>query len=42
MSAGFEKFFKHCAEEFARAGGPNPKRIEAFGLENGIHFVASL
>jgi hypothetical protein len=33
MSAGFQKFFKRCAEELARAGGPKAKRIEAFGLE---------
>jgi hypothetical protein len=37
--AGFEKFFGHCADEFAKPGGPNMDRIVAISAEHGIHFV---
>ena len=37
--SGFEKFFARCAEEFAKAGGPNMARIIEIGVEHGIHFV---
>ncbi len=42
MPAGFEKFLARCAEEFARPEGPDLKRIEAIGLESGMHFMAPL
>jgi quercetin dioxygenase-like cupin family protein len=37
--SGFEKFFARCAEEFAKAGGPDMSRIVQIGAEHGIHFV---
>jgi mannose-6-phosphate isomerase-like protein (cupin superfamily) len=37
--AGFEIFFKRCAEEWARAGGPDMERIFQIAAEHGIHFV---
>ena len=37
--SGFEKFFARCAEEFAKAGGPDMSRIIEIGIEHGIHFV---
>jgi hypothetical protein len=37
--AGIEKFFARCAEEFAKAGGPEMSRITEIGAEYGIHFV---
>jgi quercetin dioxygenase-like cupin family protein len=37
--SGFEKFFARCAEEFAKAGGPDMSRIVQIGTEDGIHFV---
>ena len=37
--SGFEKFFARCAEEFAKAGGPDMARIVQIGAEHGIHFV---
>ncbi len=37
--SGFEKFFARCAEEFAKAGGPDMSRIIEIGVEHGIHFV---
>jgi len=37
--SGFEKFFARCAEEFAKAGGPDMARIVQIGAEHGIHFI---
>jgi quercetin dioxygenase-like cupin family protein len=37
--SGFEKFFARCAEESAKAGGPDMSRIVQIGVEHGIHFV---
>lgn len=37
--AGIEKFFARCAEEFAKAGGPDMARIVQIGAEHGIHFL---
>jgi hypothetical protein len=37
--SGFEKFFARCAEEFAKAGGPDMSRIVEIGVEHGIHFL---
>ncbi|MGO9244571.1 MAG: cupin domain-containing protein [Verrucomicrobiia bacterium] len=37
--SGFEKFFARCAEEFAKAGGPDMERIGQIAGEHGIHFV---
>jgi len=37
--SGFEKFFAHCAAEFAKPGGPDMSRIIEIGVEHGIHFV---
>jgi mannose-6-phosphate isomerase-like protein (cupin superfamily) len=37
--SGFEIFFARCAEEFAKAGGPDMERIIEIGVEHGIHFV---
>ncbi len=39
MPSGFEKFFARCAEQFAKAGGPDMARIVQIGVEHGIHFV---
>ena len=40
MPSGIEKFFKRCAEEFAKPGGP-PEMTKLFeiGAQHGIHFV---
>jgi quercetin dioxygenase-like cupin family protein len=38
--SGFETFFAHCEEEFAKPGGPNMERIVQLGAEYGIHFEA--
>jgi mannose-6-phosphate isomerase-like protein (cupin superfamily) len=38
--SGFEHFFARCAEEFARAGGPDMQRIVGFARDNGIEFTA--
>jgi quercetin dioxygenase-like cupin family protein len=37
--SGFEKFFARCANEFAKADGPDMSRIIEIGAEHGIHFV---
>ena len=37
--SGFETFFTRCAEEFAKPGGPDMKRIVAISAEHGIHYV---
>lgn len=37
--AGFEKFFARCAEEFAKAGGPDMNRIVKISREYGIEYV---
>jgi len=37
--SGFEKFFARCAEEFAKAGGPDMSRSCRSALKHGIHFV---
>ena len=37
--SGFEKFFARCADEFAKANGPDMSRIIEIGAEHGIHFV---
>ena len=37
--SGFERFFAHCAEEFARPCGPEMSRIVEIGVEHGIHFL---
>jgi len=37
--SGFEAFLARCAEEFAKAGGPDMARIVQIGAEHGIHFV---
>ena len=39
IPAGFEKFFARCAEEFAKAGGPDMDRINTISHEQGIIFV---
>jgi quercetin dioxygenase-like cupin family protein len=40
MPSGIEKFFEHCAEEFAKPGGPpEMQRLFELGVEHGIHFV---
>ena len=36
--AGFEVFFRRCAEEFSKAGPPDMERIVQIGIEHGIHF----
>lgn len=36
---GFDKYFARCAEEFAKAGGPDMAQIIATSAEHGIHFV---
>jgi quercetin dioxygenase-like cupin family protein len=38
--SGFEHFFARCAEESARAGGPDMERIVGFAREQGIEFIA--
>ena len=37
--SGFEEFFAHCAEEFAKADGPDMSQITKIGEEHGIHFL---
>jgi quercetin dioxygenase-like cupin family protein len=37
--SGFETFFGRCAEEFAKAGGPDMGRVMGISAEHGIHFV---
>jgi quercetin dioxygenase-like cupin family protein len=37
--SGFEMFFSRCAEEFAKPGGPDMKRIVAISAEHDIHYV---
>jgi mannose-6-phosphate isomerase-like protein (cupin superfamily) len=37
--SGFERFFKRCADEFARPGGPDMKRIVEISGEHGVYFV---
>jgi quercetin dioxygenase-like cupin family protein len=37
--AGFENFFARCAEEIAKPGAPDMRRIVEFSAEHGIHFV---
>jgi hypothetical protein len=37
--SGIEKFFARCAEEFAKAGGPDMPLINEIGADYGIHFV---
>jgi hypothetical protein len=37
--SGFERFFQRCADEFARPGGPDMKRIVEISGEHGIYFV---
>ena len=39
MPAGFETFFSRCAEEFAKPGGLDMKRIVAISTEHDIHYV---
>jgi mannose-6-phosphate isomerase-like protein (cupin superfamily) len=36
---GFEIFFSRCADEFAKGGTPDMKRIVEISAEHGIHFV---
>ena len=40
--SGFEHFFARCADEFARAGGPDMERIVGFGRDSGIEFIAAI
>jgi quercetin dioxygenase-like cupin family protein len=37
--SGFEKFFAHCAEEFAKPAGPNMDRVVEISREHGIEFI---
>ena len=37
--SGFETFFSRCAEEFAKADGPNMERIVEISAEHGIHYI---
>jgi quercetin dioxygenase-like cupin family protein len=37
--SGFETFFSRCAEEFAKPGPPDMKRIVEISAEHGIFFV---
>ena len=37
--SGFEKFFARCAEEFAKADGPDMSQITKIGEKHGIHFL---
>jgi len=39
IPSGFEKFFTHCAAEFAKAGGPEMSPIMQIGSEHAIHFL---
>ena len=38
--AGLEVFVARCAEEFAKAGGPDMARILEISAEHGIHFTS--
>ena len=37
--SGLENFFARCAEEFAKPGPPDMKRIIEISTEHGIHYV---
>lgn len=37
--SGFEHFFARCADESARAGGPDMERIVGFARDQGIEFL---
>jgi mannose-6-phosphate isomerase-like protein (cupin superfamily) len=37
--ADFDRFFQRCAEEFARPGPPDMKRLVEIAGEHGIYFV---
>ena len=37
--AGFELFFARCAEEFAKPGPPDMRRIIEISAEHGIHYI---
>jgi len=37
--AGFEIFFKRCAEEFAKDGPPDMERIIEISAEHGIYYI---
>jgi quercetin dioxygenase-like cupin family protein len=37
--AGFERFFARCADEFARASGPDMTRIVGYARDHGIEFI---
>jgi uncharacterized cupin superfamily protein len=37
--SGFERCFTACADEFARAGGPDPKRITDLLRDQGIELL---
>ena len=39
LPSGFETFFKRCAAEFAKPGGPDMKRITTISTEHGIHYL---
>jgi hypothetical protein len=36
---GFETFFARCADEFAKPGPPDMRRLTDIAAEHGIHFV---
>jgi hypothetical protein len=35
----FDKYFAHCAQEFAKRGEPDMQKIIAISAEFGIHFA---
>jgi mannose-6-phosphate isomerase-like protein (cupin superfamily) len=37
--SGFENFFAHCADEFARPGGPDMQRVVEIHQEHGIELL---
>jgi hypothetical protein len=37
--AGFEAFFERCAEEFAKGGEPEMRKLMAIAMEHGIHLL---
>lgn len=39
VPSGFETFFTHCAEEFAKPGEPDMSRLVEIAAKHGIHFV---
>jgi hypothetical protein len=39
VPAGFEVFFAHCAEEFAKSGTRDLARIVEISAEHGIRYV---